>query len=572
MKWFRFASILLVCASILFVSCENGSVDREACPLPGGKAELLQATVENTGEKYTYTYEENIWIPSEYDGETIKIAANLYQPVAKYDGEKFPAIIFMNSWAMEEHEYVAQAQHFVRKGYIVLSYSHRGWGLSGGKASLSGPWDYADFSNVVDWLEENTPVDMENIGVSGISLGGGGSLNAISHDKRIKTACALSSYMDMVRSMWSEETPRMFWGLVLVSTGTLLARPDPNIYKIWYCTLTNTNIDWLVDTIGERSPVAFLDTLNSWNKPIYIGHNLEDYLFQPDVAIDYFNALTVDHKRMDLNQGTHATGEGPGLFGLHCYVYDNVDKWFDYWLKGIDTGIVPKQAKSAVVTMEEKNNLARSVYNTGDLTAANGTYIWPARSISTETFYCEPKGTVANGKLSSTSSKVKGINAIVSSYITGATAGAMLIPMLEQFKMPLTCDLSLLDRTKTIVYEGEALTSAKKLRGKCEATLRLSLSRNRGQVIMYLYDVNENGIGTFITHGFKTFWDAKPYYVKNVNIPLVATAYDVPAGHHLALVIDTADLMYAKPDAVPYVLSLHHGEYGQSSLTLSVDK
>ena len=99
MKTIRHLAILLVCASGLLLSCYSGGTfaDREECPVPGGRAELLQATADNTSEKYQYTYEENIWIPSEYDGETIKIAANLYQPVAKYDGEKFPAIIMMNS-------------------------------------------------------------------------------------------------------------------------------------------------------------------------------------------------------------------------------------------------------------------------------------------------------------------------------------------------------------------------------------------------------------------------------------------------------------------------------------------
>jgi len=379
----------------------------------------------------------------------------------------------------------------------------------------------------------------------------------------------------MYRSMWSEETPRLFWGLVLVSTGELLANLDPTVWKVWDATLNNRNIDWLHDEfMAGRSPVHYMDQLNSRNKPVYIGHNFEDYLFQPDVAMDFFNSLTVDHKRLDLNQGTHATGEAAGILGLSNYVYDNVDKWFDYWLKGIDTGIIADKTKTAVVTMEEKNNLTRYVYNASDLTVSNGNYVWPPRSVATETFYCEPKGTVANGRLSTSPGTEKGMNTIASGFVTGATAGAMVIPMLEQFKMPLTCNLSLLDRTKTIIYEGDVLASEKKLRGKCQAKLRMSYVGSFAQVIMYLYDVNENGYGTFITHGFKTLWNSNTGYVKNVDIPFVATAYDIPAGHHLALVIDTADLMYARPylSPTPFTLTLHHGVYGQPSLTLSVEK
>lgn len=119
-------------------------MDRKECPLPGGRADLLSASADNTGERYEYTYEERIYIPSTYNGETIKIAGNLFVPVAKNEGEIFPVIIFISSWACEEHEYIAQAIHFAKKGYIVLSYSHRGWGFSGGRVSLGGPEDWVD--------------------------------------------------------------------------------------------------------------------------------------------------------------------------------------------------------------------------------------------------------------------------------------------------------------------------------------------------------------------------------------------------------------------------------------------
>ena len=237
--------------------------------------------------------------------------------------------------------------------------------------------------------------------------------------------------------------------------------------------------------------------------------------------------------------------------------------------------------------MEDKNTPGkRSVYDMADLSLVNGIYSWPIKNLKSETFYCEPKGTIKNGTLSYTPGTEKGINAIYSSTLTYTVdfvlqqtqAGGMVGPILEQFNMPLIRHLSTFDRSTTIIYEGPVYTTTRKIRGTAHATLRMSLSRSNGQVLMYLYDVNENGYATFITHGFRTFYDWEftstgLSKVRNViDIPLVATAYDIPAGHHLALVIDTGDFNYCRPDGLPFMLALHHGVNGQSSLTVPYEQ
>lgn len=565
----------------------SASGDQQASPLPGGRTTLLPATEENTGENYDVSWSDKVKIPSPYakDEKLIYICANYYMP--KNVTGKLPLIIMSSSWALNEYEYLPVAEHLAKKGYIVLSYTHRGWWGTDGEAALGGEADWVDFSNILDWAIANLPVDVNNIGVSGISLGGGAALDQVSKDPRVKTCAAISPYIDMYRSMYSQDTPRLFWGMVLCGTIALLANPDSDVFKVWNATLKHINIDWLYNYMKGRSPSDYVGEVNRMNKPVYIATQFEDHMFQPDTAIDYFNALSVSHKRLDLCLGTHGTAEMPGVLGFKNYTYSNVDKWFDYWLKGIDTGIVPDRTKSAVIVMEDKNTPGkRSVYDMDDLSVVNGVYSWPVKNLCSETYYCEPKGTVKNGNLSYTPGTEKGINAIYSSTLTytvdfilqQSQAGGMLGPLLEQFNFPVIRHLSTFDRATTIIYEGPVYNEAKKIRGTAHATLRMSLSRSNGQVVMYLYDVNENGYATFITHGFRTFYDweftsmglAK---VKNVvDIPFVATAYDLPAGHRLALVIDTSDFNYCRPDGLPFMLALHHGTNGQSKLTVPFEE
>lgn len=171
-----------------------------------------------------------------------------------------------------------------------------------------------------------------------------------------------------------------------------------------------------------------------------------------------------------------------------------------------------------------------------------------------------------------TANTVQDTDGINSSLVTGATAGAMAQPVMEQMKIPARIYLPMLNRLESMCYESAPFGGVKRIRGTVRTAMRLSLSRSKGQVILYLYDVDNKGNATFITHGFHTFWDAKALKVMDVKIPLVATAYDVPAGHHLALVIDTADIMYGRPDQLPFRVNFHHGPDGQSVLTVPFEE
>ena len=59
------------------------------------------------------------------------LSANLFAPDTDNPSQTFPAIVFINSWCMDKHQYLLQARRFARNGYLVLSYSARGWAVRG---------------------------------------------------------------------------------------------------------------------------------------------------------------------------------------------------------------------------------------------------------------------------------------------------------------------------------------------------------------------------------------------------------------------------------------------------------
>ncbi len=63
----------------------------------------------------------------------------------------------------------------------------------------------------------------------------------------------------------------------------------------------------------------------------------------------------------------------------------------------------------------------------------------------------------------------------------------------------------------------------------------------------YLYDVDAIGTGVLITHGAATLHWATAGQTVDLPIDFSAIAYDIPAGHHIGVVLDTADSLYASP-------------------------
>ena len=176
----------------------------------------------------SFSYDEFISFNSA-DGTTIE--GNLFLPSTNDPNAKFPAIVFINSWSLEEHEYIVQAAKFAKKGYIVLSYSTRGFGKSGGQINVAGPKDMQDLSAALDFLEANTAVDVNNIGAAGISYGAGISLLGLATESRIKTAVPMSGWANLVDSLYGGQSPRLVWGGGVAGSGRLSNRRNgPGYY------------------------------------------------------------------------------------------------------------------------------------------------------------------------------------------------------------------------------------------------------------------------------------------------------------------------------------------------------
>jgi putative CocE/NonD family hydrolase len=491
------------------------------------------------------------WVPAvtitSFDGT--KLAANLFLPRRTSSTQTFPTIVMIASWAAPGRiEYIGQQQRLAKDGYVVASYSARGFWLSEGLIGAAAPEDVRDVSSVIDWLQANAPVDAGNIAASGISYGAGLSLMALAKDTRIKTAVALSGWATMADELYPRSTGNLTWGTFL-SLGTITGRPAPEVNQYMRELMDPdtppTKIAEIMAWSKVRSPSTYVDEINARNVPVFISKNYQDDLFTPNSSLAMFAALT-GPKKMLLNPGIHASAEAPGaVLGIDNYPYDQAHRWFDRWLKGVRNGVDTEPK----VTMQVKFSDRRETFAT-----------WPAPELSDQTYYLGPRGALRfdlgclcgkgdKGSISSSPNGAKGSDLIQNFWDTTATSGPIpvLSTLAESLDLPVVNSLLTVGLSTGVRYEAPMLPHTQKIRGIPRLNLRVTPSQARAQVVAYLYDVDAIGTGVLITHGAATLHRATAGQTIDLPIEFSATAYDVPAGHHIGVVLDTVDSLYAPP-------------------------
>ena len=478
------------------------------------------------------------------------LSANVFLPRPDPAGTKAPAVMFISSWAAADFfEYVGQQHRLAQQGYVAFSYTARGFWGSEGTVGVAGPADVADASSMLDWMVASTPADPQRLASAGISYGAGLSLLAAAKDSRIKAVVAMSGWAALIDQMYRNEVPNPIWLDILQLSGQLTGRLDP-IVAAYNSALQNPDtpparIQEIADWAWPRSPSSAIPQLNSRRVPILLAKNWQDDMFSPNSTMALFSQLS-GPKKLLLQSGIHASAELPGAtLGMEQHLWTQAQRWLARWLKneanGIDTE--PK------VDLQPKFTRYRELLSD-----------WPAPELKTQVLHLQPRGAVRwdwrclctrgwTGGLSGSPSGDTVSDRIVNSQDTTASSGPLpvLSPLMESVGLPVINHQATILWGNGIRYEGDWLRSPLKLRGIPSLQLRVKPSQARGMLVAYLYDVDAAGFGTLITHGARAWHQARPGQAMNVSLDLVATAYDAPAGHYLALVLDTRDPLYGNP-------------------------
>ncbi|WP_046733835.1 CocE/NonD family hydrolase [Streptomyces humi] len=447
------------------------------------------------------------------DGGTV-LKANVVTPTGAGATHPHPLIVLPTSWSFPQVEYLAQAQKLADSGYIVLSYNVRGFWQSGGQIEVAGPPDVADASRVIDWALANTAADPRHIGIAGVSYGAGISLLAAAHDKRITAVGALSGWADLIDSIYSGRTQHVEAAALLDGTATLTGRESPEaaqVFKDFYAS----NMDReqaMIEWGAKRSVATYVDQLNKNGAAVFMANAWSDSIFPANQYAGFYGKLTVP-KRLELRPGDHATAEISGLLGLPNDVWTDTERWFDHYLRGTDNGVDREQP------VQLKSRTGGGYEGYPDWKSVGAT----------------------RRKLD-----LAGSTTIHANVDSGADGGVVLLSgLLDQVaKVPPVASIPLLPRRWAAVWQSERYGGTQQVRGTARLHTTLTPTKESGTLVAYLYDVGPLGLGKLVTHAPYTWYDRAPGEAFDVDLDLFSTAYDVPAGHRLALVIDTVDPLY----------------------------
>src|SRR5690349_6764017 len=151
------------------------------------------------------TVEERVDVPAgPGQAGTIALDTTLYLPATT----PAPAVLVAHGFGGTKASVDADARALAARGYVVLTWTARGFGASGGQIALDAPdAEVADARKLVDWLAQRPEVQQDGpgdprVGVTGGSYGGALSLLLAGYDRRVDAIAPVITWNDLGQALF----------------------------------------------------------------------------------------------------------------------------------------------------------------------------------------------------------------------------------------------------------------------------------------------------------------------------------------------------------------------------------
>ncbi|MGA5898986.1 CocE/NonD family hydrolase [Streptomyces venetus] len=531
-----------------------------------------------TNLPYATKEEEHVTIPMS-DG--VRLSAHIWRPTSS-DQEPVPAVLEYIPYRKRDLTAVRDSIHhpyLAGHGYACVRVDLRGTGDSEGV--LRDEYlerEQADAEEVLAWLAEQPWCD-GGTGMMGISWGAFAALQVAARRPPSLKAIAIASFTD---DRHADDMHYMGGALLsdnLAEAGTMFAYgtcpPDPAVVgdrwrEMWHERLENTE-PWVLEWLRHQ------------RRDDYWRHAsvCEDYaavrcpvLASSGWADGYSNAVTrllshLDVPRKGLigpwsHKFPHLGEPGPAIGYLQELV-----RWWDHWLKGVDNGVMDGPMLRA--WMQE------SVPPSTAYEERPGRWVgepdWPSPHIR-QVVHPLTRHTIEPPREPADLGGTPDGEALTvrSPLSVGQFAGKW-----ASYNAPP--DLPYDQREEdggSLVFDTEPLTEQLEILGSPTVELDLSVSEPVAMVAARLSDVSPDGAATRVSYGILNLTrrdstespePLEPGRRYRATIPLNGVAQAFPPGHRIRLSLSTSYWPLAWPPPKPALLSVHEHS---STLTLPV--
>jgi putative CocE/NonD family hydrolase len=315
-----------------------------------GAIVLLQVSITAAEEtlsepRYDVIFEENVAIPVR-DGTVLR--ADVYRPDTDDADARFPVLVSLSAYQKSLDRILPHVRPFthverpepdwwVARGYVLVFIDTRGTGTSPGKAAI---WSMQETRDLYDAIEWSARQDWSTgkVGLSGVSYYAITQWNVASlQPPSLTTIVPWEGWADLYRDS-------VFHGGVL----------NQNFYGRWWIDVVGKQL--LEHTRADNS-AAFDENL-MWNfmthhldgpwwdqvksraqfdqikVPFYSSGNWGGWNHHLRGNIEAYVRSASEHKKLQVHIGGH-TDAFYSDEGKHEML-----RWYDYWLKGMETGIM----------------------------------------------------------------------------------------------------------------------------------------------------------------------------------------------------------------------------------------
>ena len=540
-----------------------GAVDRhpgggDLCrPLPEGRALTVVESFPRQVREI-----ENCWIVLS-DG--CRLAARIWLP-DDADAAPVPAILEYLPYRKRDFTRARDEpmhHYFAGHGYAAVRVDIRGSGDSDGVLlDEYSEQEHADALEIIDWIAAQ-PWCSGAVGMMGISWGGFNSLQVAAlrppQLKAIITLCSTDDrYADDAHYMGGcLLNENLQWGSILLHYNAY--PPDPELADEWWHEMWMTRLNNAVPFPARWMRHQRRD--DYWKH----GSVCEDYgrIACPVYAIGgwadgYSNAvprllagLAVPRKGLVgpwAHNFPHDAVPGPQIGFLQEAL-----RWWDHWLKGIDTGIMDEPMYR--VWMQEWAP-PQSAYDErpGRWVAESS---WPSASVAPRRLALNP------GRLDDRATQETGLF-FCSPQTTGMSAGEWCAFGADG-ETPTD---QRVDDGRSLTFDSEPLAERLEILGAPVVRLMVSVDRPNALIAVRLNDVTPDGSTTRVTYGLLnlTHRDSHEFPTPlvpgrryGVTVKLNDIAHAFPAGNRIRVAVSTSYWPIAWPSPEPVTLTLFSG-------------
>ena len=501
----------------------------------------------------------------------IQLAADLYMPAGIPAGEHLPVLLEYTPYRKNDSRgsKYRMYTYFVKRGYVVARVDIRGTGNSQGRTI---PYEYSeielsDGDAVIAWLAKQDWSN-GNVGMFGISWGGFNSIQmAVRKPPALKAFVALMATEDLY-----QEDVHYMDGIIHIDSWMMShdlsnAMPGAPEFRLDEDWLRNRfEVEPSVFTyMREQRDGSFWDRASARDKyeqiqipGYYIGGWYDGYRDSPPRMLEHVKAPVKAMIGPWDHYYPHNAWPAPQVEWRHEAV-----RWFDQWLKGIDTGILD-EPRFAVYVRDWHPPGPGVDEIPGHWRWEEG---WPIERSVTKTFYAGKD----HGLSSSPSAQAT--HSLKYKPSVGLAGGG---PVMWWGNIPP--DQQSMD-DYSLIYDSHPLDSPLEILGMPRAILKVSADVSRANWVVRICDVAPDGSVTQVggaafngTHrkSAREPEDLIPGKVFPLEIEMHFTSWVFPKGHRIRFAINNAQwpMLWPTPYQMTTTLAIGGVEGARVDLTV----